>query len=195
VFTAKHDSFTAPFEGRDLASRCRDAAFVMLDRGDHLAPIEHPRTVIALYDAFVNTRSLDVPGVITGAAANEACAERRMLPRRDGRGREVRMSTPQGGQVAAGLLDYNALGCLLDVRDEHLIAADEPVRVSIPAIGAEGDAVLLPDARGARAVFLHDAFGSLGRMPVMTVEMPVPRVESGPRRVSIAERLAAITDE
>jgi hypothetical protein len=44
-------------------------------------------------------------------------------------------------------------------------------------------------------VFLHDAFGTLGTAPVMTVEMPVPGELSSGRRVSIAERLVAVTDD
>jgi hypothetical protein len=54
--------------------------------------------------------------------------------------------------------------------------------------------VLLPDTVGARAVFLHDAFGTLGTMPVATVEMAVP-MPAAARRVSLAERLMALPDD
>ena len=86
VFSATHDHFTAPFEGLAIASRCPNAEFVLIERGDHLAPVENPKTVLALYDAFLNDRPLaEVPGVRVGAAAVEAIRERRILTRRDGR--------------------------------------------------------------------------------------------------------------
>lgn len=197
VFTAKFDSFTTPSEGLALARQCPASEFVMFDRGDHLAPIEHPKTAIALYDAFVNDRPLSaIDGLMTGNAPVEACKERRMLQRRDGRRRDVRLHGPNDHQARAALLDYNAHGCLLELTDDSLVAIrDEPVEVIIPAIGAKGAAVLLPDARGARAVFLHDAFGTLGTVPVATVELPVPReTPGGTRRISVAERLLAVTE-
>jgi hypothetical protein len=95
------------------------------------------------------------------------------------------------------LRDYNAHGCLLALPDVGRLAYEEgPVHVSIPSIGANGDAVLLPDDSGARAIFLHDAFGTLGAMPVGTVEMLVPgdlEAAEG-RRVSLAERLMQLPD-
>jgi pimeloyl-ACP methyl ester carboxylesterase len=198
VFTATHDHFTAPFEAWSLAQRCTPCEFVMIERGDHLAPVENPRTVIALYDAFLNDRPLtDIPGVRTGAAAVDATKERRLLDRRDGRRRDVRMTLPDGSATSALLLDYNAHGCLIEPsQGRSLLDASEPVHVAIPAIGAESDAVLLPDARGLRAIFLQDAFNTLGKMPVMTVEMPVPSdVRLSGRRISIAQRLAILPEE
>ena len=65
--------------------------------------------------------------------------------------------------------------------------------VSIPSIGASAEAVVMPDHRGARAIFVYDAFGTLGTMPVGTVEMPIPRPAG--RRISMAERLVALPDE
>ena len=198
VFTATHDHFTAPFEALSLAQRCSLCEFVMVERGDHLAPVENPKTVIGLYDAFLNDRPLtDIPGVRVGPAAVEATRERRMLARRAGRGREVKVRLPGGAESAAALLDYNAQGCLLQSPNGALQSSvAEPVHITIPSIGAESDAVLLPDERGTRAIFLQDAFDTLGKMPVMTVEMPVPAEarESG-RRISIAQRLAALPDE
>jgi hypothetical protein len=196
VFTARFDHFTAPFEGVAIASRCSPSEFVLIENGDHLAPIGNSKTVLALYDAFLNDRPLaDVPGVLTGANAVEACRERRSLPRRAGRKRDVSLRGANGLETRAALFDYNAHGCLLELADDAVLAQDEgPVHVSIPAIGANGDAVLLPDTVGARAVFLHDAFGTLGTMPVATVEMAVP-MPAAARRVSLAERLMALPDD
>lgn len=198
VFTASYDHFTAPFEGLAVAKRCPRAEFALIEKGDHLAPVENPRVAIALYDAFVNDRPLTgLPGVLTGMAAAEATRERRLLPRRDGRRREVTLRRDGDAESHAALLDYNAHGCLLAPLNGALPTdVAEPVHVSIPSIGAEGAALLLADARGARAVFLHDAFNTLGKMPVMTVEMATPSqgVPVG-RRMSIGERLAAIPDE
>lgn len=191
VFTATYDHFTAPFEALAIASRCPNAEFVMIERGDHLAPVENPRVVIALYDAFLNDRPLsDVQGVRVGAAAAELTRERRLLARRAGRRRDVRIASQDGSETTAALLDYNAHGCLIE--PTHGIGAepDAPVRVRIPAIRADGDAVLLPDPRGVRAVFLHDAFKTLGKMPVMTVEMASPSAAG--KRMSIPERLAVL---
>jgi hypothetical protein len=198
VFTSKYDHFTAPFKGLAVAQRCGDGAFAMIERGDHLVPVESPKTVLALYDAFLNDTPLtDVTGVTVGAPAAAACQERRMLERRPGRRRDVTVSTQAGEQQRAQLLDYNAHGCLLEMaRFPRPTDAHEPVHVAIPSIGAQGDAVLLPATQGARAVFLHDAFGSLGRIPVETVEMPVPDLPGvGKRRPSLAERLVSLPDE
>jgi pimeloyl-ACP methyl ester carboxylesterase len=52
VFTSRYDHFTAPFEALAVAGRCPSAEFAMIERGDHLVPIENPKTVLALYDAF-----------------------------------------------------------------------------------------------------------------------------------------------
>lgn len=198
IFTATHDHFTAPFEAWSLAQRCTPCEFVMIERGDHLAPVENPKTVIALYDAFLNDRPLSgIPGVHTGAAAVDATKERRMLGRRDGRRRDVRVTLPGGVETKAVLLDYNAHGCLLEPPNGASLHADgEPARIAISAIGAESDAVLLPDARGVRAIFLQDAFNTLGKMPVMTVEMPLPGdLRQSGRRISIAQRLADLPEE
>jgi pimeloyl-ACP methyl ester carboxylesterase len=198
VFTSKYDHFTAPFEALAVANRCQSGEFVMIERGDHLVPIEDPKTVLALYDAFVNDTPLaDVRGVMVGANAAAACTERRMLERRPGRRRDVKVTGQSGREWRAHLLNYSAHGCLLEMPQcPQLADESEPFRVSIPSIGAEGDAVLLPAAEGARAVFLRDAFGSLGKLPVSTVEMPTPAAAPArERRVSLAERLAALTDE
>ena len=78
----------------------------------------------------------------------------------------------------------------------QLADENEPYHVSIPSIGADGDAVLLPATEGARAVFLRDAFGWLGTMPVTTVETPaLGAAPVGKRRVSLAERLVSLPDE
>lgn len=195
VCTARHDHFTPPFEGVALASQGAASEFVIIEQGDHLSPIENARTHIALYDAFINGRPCSsVPGVVTGTAAAELTRERRMLERRPGRHRDVLLRTSSGAESRAQLLDYNAHGCLLELTPGAPSALDDgAVNVSIPSIGASADAVMLPDARGARAIFLHDAFGTLGTMPVGTVEMPVPRPAG--RRMSVAERLVALTDE
>jgi pimeloyl-ACP methyl ester carboxylesterase len=197
VFTARYDHFTAPFEAFGVSQRCRNPEFVMIENGDHLAPVEVPKTVLALYDAFLNDKPLSaVPGVVAGAAAAEATRERRLLERRPGRRREVFLRGQNGVQSRASLLDYNAHGCLIELVDDLPSTEDDaPLNVSIPSIGANGDAVVQLDTRGARAIFLTDAFGTLGKMPVGTVEMAIPG-EARPmgRRVSIAERLAAIPD-
>ena len=191
VFTAKYDHFTAPYEALSIAQKCDSVDFVMIERGDHLAPVQNPRSVIALYDAFLNDVPLsNIEGVVTGSAAFEACKERRVLPRRAGRGRDVTLSGPSGREFRAALIDYNAHGCLVQTKEGAALAAEEgPAHISIPSIGANGDAVVLPDERGVRAIFLHDAFGTLGTMPVMTVEMPSPSIGS---RVSIAQRIVEL---
>jgi pimeloyl-ACP methyl ester carboxylesterase len=191
VFAGKYDNFTAPFESLALANRCSRAEFVLLEQTDHLSPIEAPKTVLAVYDAFLNDRPVaDIPGVLAGSAALEACRERRLLGRRVGRRRDVRIRDMSGAESRAALHDYNAHGCLQEPLDGAPVATDDaPVHISIPAIGANGDAVLLPDKSGARAVFLHDAFGTLGTMPVQTVEMPVPSEIPGMGRISLAQRL------
>lgn len=195
VFTARHDHFTPPFEGLTLASQGKESEFVLIEQGDHLSPIENPRTHIALYDAFINDQPCaSVPGVVTGIAAAELTAERRMLERRPGRRRDVFLRTSNGAESRAVLLDYNAHGCLLEPVSGALSSdADGLVNVSIPSIAARADAVVMPDERGARAIFVHDAFGTLGTMPVGTIEMPIPRPIG--RRVSIAERLMVLPDE
>src|SRR6185436_20365780 len=102
---------------------------------------------------------------------------------------EVFLRAPDGAESRALLLDYNAHGCLLELLPGAPSCSDNgAVNVSIPSIGACADAVLMPDRRGARAIFLYDAFGTLGSMPVGTIEMPVPRPLG--RRVSIAEQIA-----
>lgn len=74
-------------------------------------------------------------------------------------------------------------------------ALRSPLYVTIPSIGASGDAVLLPASQGARAIFLHDAFGSLGKGPVATVDVPIPTIAGTPkRRVSLAERLVSLPE-
>ncbi len=195
VFTARHDHFTPPFEGLALAAQGEASEFVIVEQGDHLSSIENPRTHIALYDAFINDRPCSsVAGVATGSAAAEMTRERRMLERRPGRCRDVLLRTPSGAESRALLLDYNAHGCLLQLlRGASPSSEDDLVNVSIPSIGACADAVMLPDERGARAIFVHDAFGTLGTMPVGTVEMPIPRPPG--RRISIAEQLVALSDE
>ena len=198
VCSAKFDHFTSPAEGRALADRCPAGEFVIIERGDHLVPVENPRTALAVYDAFLNDRPLgDVAGVLTGAGAREATRERRLLERRPGRGREGWLRAPGGAESAAALLDYNAHGCLLALPDPApFLAETAPVRVFVPSIGADGDAVILPDERGARAVFVEDAFGTLGRMPAVTVQMTTPSVEARPgRRASVAQRLAELGDD
>lgn len=195
VFTARHDHFTPPFEGLALASDGAASEFVIIDQGDHLSPIENPRTHIALYDAFINDQSRQsVPGVLAGAAAAEVTRERRMLERRPGRWREVILRTSSGDESRALLLDYNAHGCLMELLPGVSLPSDDGLmNVSIPSIGASADAVVMPDRRGARAIFVHDAFGTLGTMPVATVEMPIPRPAG--RRISMAERLVALPDD
>jgi pimeloyl-ACP methyl ester carboxylesterase len=197
VFTARFDHFTAPFEGLALAENTKSAEFVLVDQGDHLAPVEAPKTFIALYDAFVNDRPVgEIPGVMTGAPAAEGTRERRLLDRRPGKRRDVFLETPAGAESRGLLLDYNAHGCLFELVGDFPSTNDgAPIAVSIPSIGAMGDAVVSPDARGARAVFMNDAFGTLGTMPVETVEMAVPSdLRAMGRRPSIAERLSAILD-
>jgi pimeloyl-ACP methyl ester carboxylesterase len=190
VFTGQYDHFTPPFEGLALATQGAASEFVIMEQGDHLSAIENPRTHIALYDAFINDKPRsNLTGVVTGAAAADMTRERRMLERRPGRSRAVFLRTASEGQSRALLLDYNAHGCLLQLTRGAPSSCDgEPVNVSIPSIGANADAVLMPDERGARAIFLHDAFGTMGSMPVGTVEMPIPRPAG--RRASIAEMLA-----
>jgi pimeloyl-ACP methyl ester carboxylesterase len=197
VFNARFDHFTAPFEGLALAEKSKTGRFLLIEKGDHLATVESPKTFIALCDAFVNERPLEIPGVITGATAAEGTRERRLLERRPGKRRDVFLNTPAGGESRGFLLDYNAHGCLFELAsDLPPMVDDAPIEVAIPSIGAKGDAVLLPDARGVRAIFMHDAFGTLGTMPVATIEMAVP-IELRPmgRRMSIAERLVALPDE
>jgi pimeloyl-ACP methyl ester carboxylesterase len=197
VFTSTYDHFTAPFEGLAIADRCQSREFVMIQRGDHLAPIENPKTVLALYDAFVNDVALaNVGGVTTGPAAAAACTERRLLDRRPGRRRDVTLSDQSGSHWKALLLNYNAHGCLLELPNGAKFPDDtQPLHLAIPSIGADGDAVLLPAAEGARAVFMRDAFGTLGKIPVATVEMPVPTAAAvGRRRPSLAERLASLPE-
>jgi pimeloyl-ACP methyl ester carboxylesterase len=195
VCTARHDHFTPPFEGLALASGGAASEFVIIDQGDHLSSIENPRTHIALYESFVNGQpGASVPGVVSGAAAVEVTRERRMLERRPGRRREVSLRVSSGAESRALLLDYNAHGCLLELPvGTPSQNPDELVNVSIPSIGANADAVMMPDARGARAIFVTDAFGTLGTMPVATVEMAIPRASG--RRVSVAERIVAIADD
>jgi pimeloyl-ACP methyl ester carboxylesterase len=197
VFSARHDHFTAAFEGVALAQNTNAGEFALIDKGDHLATVESPKTFLGILDAYVNDRSVsEVPGVFVGAPAIEETRERRLLERRAGKRRDVFLKTPAGAESRGFLLDYNAHGCLFDLVGE-LPSTDDgaPIEVSIPSIGAKGDAVLQPDARGARAIFMHDAFGSLGTMPVETVEMAVPSdLRAMGRRPSIAERLSAIID-
>lgn len=197
VFTSRYDHFTAPFEGLSVANRCVSSQFAMIERGDHLVPIENPRKVIALYDAFLNDTPLtNVHDVLVGDSARDQCKERRLLERRPGRGREAKVKDQAGHEWAAHLLDYNAHGCLLEMAAYPQLTDDsEPHYVTIPSIGASGDAVLLPASQGARAIFLHDAFGSLGKLPVATVEVPIPTIAGTPkRRVSLAERLVSLPE-
>ena len=192
VFTGRYDHFTAPFEALAIANRCPSAEFVLIDNADHLAPIANSKTALALYDAFLNdTPVANVPGVISGPAAVEACRERRLLPRRPGRRRDIRLRDAGGSEFRGALLDYNAHGCRFEpLNGMPVVTDDAPVEVSIPAIGAAGAAVVLPDASHARAVFLHDAFGTLGTKPVETVELAVPsELITTAERMSLAQRL------
>lgn len=197
VFTSRYDHFTAPFEGLAVAGRCASGDFAMIERGDHLVPMENPEALLALYDAFLNDTPLtDVDGVMAGTRAAHECKERRMLERRPGRRRDVTVRDQGVQEWSARLLDYNAHGCLLEMTScPRLADENEPFRITIPSIGADGDAVLMPAAEGARAVFLHDAFGSLGAIPVATVEMEVPVAAAGQHRMSLAERLVSLPDE
>jgi pimeloyl-ACP methyl ester carboxylesterase len=197
VFSARYDHFTAAFEGVTLAQNAKAGEFVLFETGDHLATVESPKTFLGLLDAFVNDRAVsEVPGILTGSAAVELTRERRLLERRPGKRRDVFLKTPDGVQSRGFLLDYNAHGCLFELAGDLPTADnDAPIEVSIPSIAARGDAVLQPDARGARAIFMHDAFGTLGTMPVETIEMAIPSdLRPMGRRASIAERLSAIID-
>ena len=126
VLAGRHDSFIPPHEALEVANACHDGQFALATDCDHLAPLERPERLVAIYRAVIQDKPVDsIPSMLTGERASRALAEMRLSPRCWGQEAKLKLTSPDGQCFDAELLDVSSHGCR--VRCEALTErADNP---------------------------------------------------------------------
>ena len=112
VLAGRHDSFVHPHEAMAVANACEAGQLALATDCDHLAPLERPERLVAIYRALLQDKPIDsVPSMLTGEVATRALAERRLSPRCWGQQAKLVLTSPDGQRFDAELVDVSSHGC------------------------------------------------------------------------------------
>ena len=126
VLAGRHDSFVPPHEALAVANACGAGQMALATDCDHLAPLERPERLVAIYRALLQDKPIDsVPSMLTGKRATRALAERRLSPRCWGQRAKLVLTSPDGQRFDAELVDVSSHGCRVHCA-RLLDAADNP---------------------------------------------------------------------
>lgn len=143
VLAGRHDSFIPPHEAQAVAKACHSGDMALATDCDHLAPLERPERLVAIYRALLLDKPIDtVPSMLTGQRVTRALAERRLSPRCWGQRAKLVLTLPDGQQLDAVLEDVSSHGCR--VRCVLPNIADDPAPWRLRFVEADVATDILP---------------------------------------------------
>lgn len=111
IVTAQYDHFVMPHESLDVYSLFTKGEFVMLEKGDHLIPLQSPQLVYRTVLQFLQNQPLEGTCVLHGQKAVRLAQQRRQLPRYRVKGVGIRLIHPDGYRFDGYLEDISLDGC------------------------------------------------------------------------------------
>jgi pimeloyl-ACP methyl ester carboxylesterase len=111
VVTARYDHFVMPHESYEVYRLFNNADFVLVDKGDHLVPLQAPQLIYRTVLQFLNDQAYEAEGVLHGEAAIQAIRQRRQQPRHRVRGVQVTVTHSEGIRFDGQLDDISLDGC------------------------------------------------------------------------------------
>ncbi len=124
ILTARHDHFIMPHESLEVHSLFENGDFVMLDKGDHLVPLQYPQLVFRTILQFLAGESLEGAGTLIGKEAIAQTQERRKQPRFRVQGMAAVVRSGENFQFEGILEDVSLDGCGLTLPSAKAISAD-----------------------------------------------------------------------
>jgi pimeloyl-ACP methyl ester carboxylesterase len=124
VVTARYDHFVMPHESYDVYQLFKHADFVLVDKGDHLVPLQAPQLIYRTVLQFLNDRPYEGEGVLHGEPAVQAVKQRRRQPRHRVRGMQVTVTHPEGFRFEGQLDDISRDGCGMSLQNAWSMNAE-----------------------------------------------------------------------
>jgi pimeloyl-ACP methyl ester carboxylesterase len=187
VCSARYDNFIASHESWELAQRCPDGHFALVEHGDHLAPIAFPDTLLALYDAFLDDRLAEgVPDVSIVYPVGDGPYpwDRRATDRVAGGDVLVEIVDGDGRSLRGKLVDVSPDGCRIALapgQASQLANQEpgiEPLRLRVAGLDEPLYAVALVSDEGLRAFFYKVTLDDAARVAQLIALCSKERVDA-----------------
>ena len=112
VLAGRYDNFVPPHYAQAVAHNCSHGQMALATDCDHLAPLERPERLVAIYRTLLQDKRIDsVTSMLTGERATRALTERRLSPRCWGQQSKLVLTSPDGQRFDAELVDISSHGC------------------------------------------------------------------------------------
>jgi pimeloyl-ACP methyl ester carboxylesterase len=160
IVTARYDHFVMPHETYEVYQNFQNADFVLVDKGDHLVPLQAPQLIYRTVLQFLNGQSYDGEGILCGESAVAAVKQRRRQPRHRVYGMQVAVTGPQGFRLEGRLEDISLDGCGMKLHNAWNMKGEfeGPWYVEIGASGYRIPGFLRAEHGQASFVFLKKTF-------------------------------------
>lgn len=160
IVTARYDHFVMPHETYQVYQNFQNADFVLVDKGDHLVPLQTPQLIYRTVLQFLNDQSYDSEGILCGEPAVAAVKQRRRQPRHRVQGMQVAVTHPQGFRLEGRLEDISLDGCGMRLQNAWNMKGEfeGPWYVEIGASGYRIPGFLRVEHGQASFVFLKKTF-------------------------------------
>jgi pimeloyl-ACP methyl ester carboxylesterase len=123
IITAQYDHLFMPHESLEVARLFEQHVFVLIERGDHLVPLQSPQTLYRTILQFLGGEEPHGNGVLVNQQAVVRALERRKQPRYRVKGMLAQVSSPEGFAWEGSLEDISLDGAgLLLPKAQHLNA-------------------------------------------------------------------------
>jgi pimeloyl-ACP methyl ester carboxylesterase len=158
--TARYDHFVMPHETYQVYQLFQNADFVLVDKGDHLVPLQAPQLIYRTVLQFLNGQSYDSDGILCGESAVEAVKQRRRQPRHRVHGMQVAVTHPEGFRLEGRLEDISLDGCGMRLHNAWKMKGEfeGPWYVEIGSSGYRIPGFLRTEHGQASFVFLKRTF-------------------------------------
>jgi pimeloyl-ACP methyl ester carboxylesterase len=160
IVTARYDHFVMPHETYQVYQLFQNADFILVDKGDHLVPLQTPQLIYRTVLQFLNDQNYEGAGILCGESAVEAVQQRRRQPRHRVTGMQVAVTHPEGFRLEGRLEDINFDGCGISLQNAWNMKGEfeGPWYVEIGASGYRIPGFLRAEHGKASFVFLKKTF-------------------------------------
>jgi len=168
IMTAQHDHFIMPHESLEVHSLFENGDFILVEKGDHLVPLQSPKLIYRSILQFLQGLPYDGDGILQGEKAIAQARERRKQPRFKVKGMNVKVRHPEGFQFAGQLDDVSLDGCGMTLLNGMTLSAefDGTWYLEIGASGYEIPGFLRIDSGKASFVFFKKTIAAWEHMTV-----------------------------
>jgi|GEM_PF-2260651 len=124
IISAQQDHFILPHESLNVHKLFENSDFMLLEKGDHLVPLQSPKLIYRAILQFLQGRPYEGEGILHGEPAIVRASVRRKQPRYKVKGMNVKVTHPEGFQFVGQLDDVSLDGCGMTLFNGMAVAAE-----------------------------------------------------------------------